>query len=125
MGKGNAAGRTSRVRLHELGPRLDLRIIKVEEGLCEGAVLYHAHVKKSAAEMAAQEEGVEAKQRLKDERRKQQVQQHSIICRLPGAACNPRWWCVHVPCMHVAYRCDALLRPGSASRGSCSMGWCR
>ncbi|GFH07587.1 brix domain-containing protein, partial [Haematococcus lacustris] len=42
LGKGNAAGRASRVRLHEVGPRLELQLMKVEEGLCSGAVLYHA-----------------------------------------------------------------------------------
>lgn len=29
LGKGNAAGRTSRVRLHEIGPRLEMEVVKV------------------------------------------------------------------------------------------------
>jgi ribosome biogenesis protein SSF1/2 len=31
------------IRLHELGPRLQLRLIKIEEGLCRGNVVFHAH----------------------------------------------------------------------------------
>jgi ribosome biogenesis protein SSF1/2 len=29
------------VRLHELGPRLTLSLVKVQEGFCDGQVLYH------------------------------------------------------------------------------------
>ncbi len=29
LGRGNAAGHTSRVRLHEVGPRLELELVKV------------------------------------------------------------------------------------------------
>ena len=31
------------LRLHELGPRLRLRLVKIEEGLCRGNVVYHAY----------------------------------------------------------------------------------
>jgi len=31
------------IRLHELGPRLKLRLIKIEEGLCRGNVVFHAY----------------------------------------------------------------------------------
>ncbi len=33
MGKGNSAARQSRVRLHEIGPRIDMELIKVGRGL--------------------------------------------------------------------------------------------
>lgn len=72
LGKGNAAGRQSRVRLHEIGPRLELELVKVEEGLCDGKVLYHAHVTRSAEEVAQQEDKLAAAAKLKAERRRQQ-----------------------------------------------------
>ena len=32
----------SAIRLVELGPRLTLSLLKIEEGLCDGEVLYHS-----------------------------------------------------------------------------------
>jgi ribosome biogenesis protein SSF1/2 len=32
---------------------MELEIVKVEEGLCDGRVLFHAHVQKSDADRAA------------------------------------------------------------------------
>ena len=37
-GGGGGGARQSRVRLHEIGPRLDMEVVKVEEGLCTGQV---------------------------------------------------------------------------------------
>ncbi|WIA33942.1 hypothetical protein OEZ86_007038 [Tetradesmus obliquus] len=65
-------GRQSRVRLHEVGPRLELEIIKVEEGLCGGAVLYHAHVARSKAQVSAQQAAKDEAAKLKAQRRRQQ-----------------------------------------------------
>lgn len=31
------------LRLHELGPRMKLKLIKIEEGLCRGNVVFHAY----------------------------------------------------------------------------------
>lgn len=33
----------SAVRLQEIGPRMNLQLIKIEEGLCDGAVLFHEY----------------------------------------------------------------------------------
>jgi len=41
-------------RLTELGPRLKLELVKIEEGICEGQVMYHAFVNKTEAELAHQ-----------------------------------------------------------------------
>lgn len=38
-------------RLYELGPRLTLQLTKIEEGVDEGEVLYHAYITKSASEL--------------------------------------------------------------------------
>lgn len=35
----------------EIGPRMTLRLVKIEEGVNEGEVLYHAHVEKTAKEI--------------------------------------------------------------------------
>ncbi|CAI7899194.1 unnamed protein product, partial [Closterium sp. NIES-53] len=41
MGRGVRAAQQSQVKLHELGPRVTLLLVKVEEGLSNGAVMYH------------------------------------------------------------------------------------
>jgi ribosome biogenesis protein SSF1/2 len=35
------------IRLTEIGPRLRLELVKIEEGMCDGKVLYHKYVHKS------------------------------------------------------------------------------
>jgi ribosome biogenesis protein SSF1/2 len=52
---------------------MELEIVKVEEGLCEGQVLFHKYQQRSAAEAAAQQGEWEEKAALREERRKQQV----------------------------------------------------
>ncbi|CAK0738206.1 hypothetical protein CVIRNUC_001009 [Coccomyxa viridis] len=74
MGRGNLAARQSRVRLQEIGPRMELEVVKAEEGMCEGRVLFHSHVHKSAEESVAQQEEVDERDRLKAERRRQQAE---------------------------------------------------
>ncbi|GAB4819744.1 hypothetical protein N2152v2_006790 [Parachlorella kessleri] len=66
------ASRQTRVRLFEVGPRLELEVVKVEEGLCDGRVLFHKYVKKTAEEAAAQQSELEQARALKEQRRKQQ-----------------------------------------------------
>ena len=46
----NKKGGQSAIRLAEIGPRMILKLAKVESGLAEGDVLFHAFVKKSAEE---------------------------------------------------------------------------
>ena len=57
----------------QIGPRMELEVVKVEEGMCDGRVLFHAHVQKSDAERAALQERKETAVQLKEARRKQQV----------------------------------------------------
>lgn len=72
VGRGNLASRQSRVKLQEIGPRLELEVMKVEEGLCDGKVLYHSLVKKTAGEASEQQDEKEQARQLKEKRRKQQ-----------------------------------------------------
>lgn len=63
----------SAVRLQELGPRLTLSLVKVQEGFCDGQVLYHQFVTKTAEEEAELEARVERQRELKEARRQQQL----------------------------------------------------
>ena len=75
---GKAVPRTTRVQLTEVGPRMELEVIKVEEGLADGKVLYHKYVSKSGSESAAQQAAHDDKVQLRAQRRRQQVCGHAL-----------------------------------------------
>ncbi|EEP82458.1 conserved hypothetical protein [Uncinocarpus reesii 1704] len=58
------------VKLVELGPRMKLRLMKVEEGLCGGKVMWHALKNKTQAEADQLEETWEQRRKEKELRRK-------------------------------------------------------
>lgn len=60
------------IKLTELGPRLTLKLVKIEEGICAGKVLHHEYVKKSDSEIRALEKRHAEKMKLKEQRRKEQ-----------------------------------------------------
>ncbi|CAI4063660.1 hypothetical protein SKDZ_08G1090 [Saccharomyces kudriavzevii ZP591] len=64
--------RKKAIKLTELGPRLTLKLIKIEEGICSGKVLHHEFVQKSSEEIRALEKRHAAKMRLKEQRKKEQ-----------------------------------------------------
>ncbi|CAI4058844.1 rRNA-binding ribosome biosynthesis protein SKDI_04G5230 [Saccharomyces kudriavzevii IFO 1802] len=64
--------RKKAIKLTELGPRLTLKLIKIEEGICSGKVLHHEFVQKSSEEIRALEKRHAVKMRLKEERKKEQ-----------------------------------------------------
>ncbi|PWN27965.1 Brix-domain-containing protein [Jaminaea rosea] len=72
VGRGNDANKQRAVRLREIGPRMELKLIKIEEGMAGGETLYHDRVKKTAKEAAELKSSTAAKAKLKDERRKEQ-----------------------------------------------------
>lgn len=93
VGRNNKKGQRRAVRLDEVGPRMELRLIKITEGVPgkEGAVMYHEFgmllffflflvelssnaliVKKSKKEIQAQKTEHAAKAKLKKERREEQ-----------------------------------------------------
>ncbi|KAJ1996600.1 rRNA-binding ribosome biosynthesis protein, partial [Coemansia thaxteri] len=51
VGRGNTKNEQRAVRLLELGPRMELRLMKVEGGLCEGDILYHNYLHKTKSQM--------------------------------------------------------------------------
>ncbi|KAL7283275.1 hypothetical protein ACG7TL_002704 [Trametes sanguinea] len=74
VGRNNKKGQKRAVKLDEVGPRMELRLIKVVEGVPgkEGGVLYHEFVKKSKAEIRAQKAEHAAKEKLRQQRREEQ-----------------------------------------------------
>ena len=55
-----------------MGPRLDLELVKIEEGLCQGAVLYHGHIDRTPEEVLALEAAKQDKEALRKRRRAEQ-----------------------------------------------------
>lgn len=60
------------VKLTEMGPRMKLRLTKVEEGLCSGKVLWHEFVKKTKEEEKQMDELWEQRKQEKAERKRVQ-----------------------------------------------------
>jgi len=71
-GRGNVKSQQSAIRLTELGPRLRLQLMKIEEGICSGEVLFHEYVKKTPEEIQEMKKRREEKRKLKEQRKKQQ-----------------------------------------------------
>ncbi|KAJ7197200.1 Brix domain-containing protein [Mycena pura] len=74
VGRNNKKGSRRAVRLDEVGPRMELRLVKITEGLPgkEGSVIYHEFVKKSKKEIANLKAAHAAKEKLRKERREEQ-----------------------------------------------------
>lgn len=60
------------VKLVELGPRMKLRLMKVEEGVCEGKIMWHDFITKSAHEVKSLDKSWETRRKEKEQRKKQQ-----------------------------------------------------
>lgn len=69
----NAAQKVKKaVRMVEIGPRINMSLLKVEEGLCSGKTLYHSVQKRSEKEIRALEKAHEKKDAERAKRRKEQ-----------------------------------------------------
>ncbi|XP_054374098.1 suppressor of SWI4 1 homolog [Molothrus ater] len=73
-GRGNAVTQQSAIRLTEIGPRLTLQLLKVEEGLGQGNVLYHGLAPKGEEELRELLARRERRLQVRAERRRQQEQ---------------------------------------------------
>lgn len=71
-GRGNMASQQSAVRLTEIGPRMTLKLSKIEEGMGGGNVLYHSVISKTEEEIQEILNRKEAQLKAKQERRKKQ-----------------------------------------------------
>jgi len=49
---GNVANEKSKVNLSELGPRLTLKLVKIQEGVNDGEIMYHSYVEKTKEEVS-------------------------------------------------------------------------
>lgn len=70
--RGNLADNKSSLRLHEIGPRVTMRLMKIEEDLLTGEVLYHDYIQKNAIEVEELRKKRAAKKRLKEQRKEKQ-----------------------------------------------------
>ncbi|GAB1319384.1 rRNA-binding ribosome biosynthesis protein [Madurella fahalii] len=71
-GGGNDHVERRAVKLVELGPRMKLRMTKVEEGLCSGKVMWHEYVHKTKEEIKDLEKKWEQRRKEKEARKKLQ-----------------------------------------------------
>lgn len=60
------------IKLQELGPRMTLRLTKVEEGLCGGKIMWHEYISKTKQEEKKQESAWAARRQEKEQRRRLQ-----------------------------------------------------
>jgi len=74
VGRNNKKGQKRAVRLDEVGPRMELRLVKITEGVPgkDGSVIFHQYVKKSKKEVATLSAEHAAREKLRKERREQQ-----------------------------------------------------
>merc|ERR1719173_15474 len=71
-GRGAVGGQQSSVRLVELGPRMRLQLVKIEEGLLEGEVLHHSFLEKTEEEKKEIKERMAKRKKEKEQRKRQQ-----------------------------------------------------
>lgn len=69
----NSIKRKKAVKLTEIGPRLKLQLIKIEDGVCNGKVLYHSQFSKTKSEMNKLEQQHAVRKKEKENRRKAQA----------------------------------------------------
>ncbi|KAF5330372.1 hypothetical protein D9619_005873 [Psilocybe cf. subviscida] len=95
VGRNNKKGQRRAVRLDEVGPRMELKLIKITEGVPgkEGAVMYHEFVKKSKKEINSQkaEHAAKAKVELgcQERRRRSSVEVNNVAQTRPASVDNP------------------------------------
>lgn len=70
--RGVVGGSTSSVKLVELGPRMTLKLVKIEEGLLDGEVLHHEFIEKTEEEKKVIKEKREKAKREKEKRKRDQ-----------------------------------------------------
>jgi ribosome biogenesis protein SSF1/2 len=63
-----------KTRLHEIGPKINMKIVKIEEGFLKGNVIYHSYIHKTKKEIKEVMAEIREKKRLKKERKTEQEQ---------------------------------------------------
>jgi len=72
--RGAMPAQQSSVRLVELGPRISLELLKIEDGLLDGEVMFHKYIVKTEEEKQKIRERREKRKKEKERRRKEQEQ---------------------------------------------------
>lgn len=68
--RGNLENNKSAIRLYEIGPRLTIELIKIQDDLFKGDTLYHSTIIKTDEELAQIKKERAEKKRLKELRKK-------------------------------------------------------
>jgi ribosome biogenesis protein SSF1/2 len=76
------------VKLVETGPRMRLRMTKVEEGICSGKVMWHERIQKTSAEVKEMDELWEKRRQEKEARRK--IQKENVEKKKKAKAGQPK-----------------------------------
>ncbi|GMH76134.1 hypothetical protein TrVE_jg8673 [Triparma verrucosa] len=71
-GRGNSKSQKSALKLVELGPRMRMKLMKVERGLASGDIMYHSVVTKTPEEAKKQKTKITERDALKRQRREEQ-----------------------------------------------------
>jgi ribosome biogenesis protein SSF1/2 len=69
MQASKASASQAAVRLREIGPRLTMSLSKIEDGFCDGEVIYHSRITKTAAEKAELRKKAEATRSAREKRK--------------------------------------------------------
>ena len=56
-----------------------MKLIKIEEGLCRGNVVFHAHQTRTPAEIRKQVDGLKSKKELKEKRKKKAMKAMLVL----------------------------------------------
>lgn len=72
-GRGNIKSGQSAIRLTEMGPRFQLELLKIEEGVCDGEVLYHKYESRTTEEVKKMKKKRENDRLLKEKRKQEQA----------------------------------------------------
>jgi len=67
---------TRAIRLLEIGPRMTFRLLKIEEGFCEGFLVYHLYLNKSLEERKKAFQTL--LQRKKDKEKRKAIQEKNV-----------------------------------------------
>lgn len=68
------------IKLYELGPRMKLQLMKIEEGFCRGNVTFHRLINLSKGEVKKQSDSLKSKRELKEKRKK--IQEENVAKKL-------------------------------------------
>ena len=75
-GKSESNVQQRAIKLVEIGPRLSLRLAKIQDGLCQGEIVHHEFVVKSSSEIVALKE---KKKAVEDERARRRAEQERNV----------------------------------------------